>query len=141
MRRRIIPVGAAFVLLANCSWALAQGHMHGFGGGGGVAWVAAALFMHPAGDFEADPAWCRTATSRGRRRTGLSARQGWSVAIAPSVEGELSRDASSIPHVVIVNGRAAPSRKQAVQSHEEWTVRNACNVSLSRAAMCAERTG
>ena len=101
-----------------------------------TARVAAALFMHRAGDFEADPT-----TSRGRGRTGLSARLGWNVAIAPSVEGALSRGASSIRHVVIANGRAAPSPAQAVQSHEEWTDRNVYNVSLSRAAPPAERTG
>jgi len=33
MRRTVMPVGAGIVLFASCGLAVAQGHMHGFGGG------------------------------------------------------------------------------------------------------------
>ena len=51
MRRTVIPVGAALALFASYGWAVAQGHMHGFGGGGGMHGSAGVGFHAPGGGF------------------------------------------------------------------------------------------
>lgn len=49
MRRTIVPVGAAVVLLGSYGWAIAQGHMHGGGGGHGPG--GGGGFHAPGGGF------------------------------------------------------------------------------------------
>ena len=56
MRRTVITVGAGFVLLASYGWAIAQGHMHGFGGGPGMHGPGGGGgFRPPGGGFRSGP--------------------------------------------------------------------------------------
>src|SRR5215471_7163824 len=56
MRRMVISVGAGVVLLASYGWAVAQGHMHGFGGGGGMHGPGGGGGFHaPGGGFRSGP--------------------------------------------------------------------------------------
>jgi len=49
MRKIVIPVGAGIALVASCGLAVAQGHMHGFGGGGGGMHARGGAGFHAPG--------------------------------------------------------------------------------------------
>jgi len=52
----VISVGAGVVILASYGWAVAQGHMHGFGGGGGMHGPGGGGGSHaPGGGFRSGP--------------------------------------------------------------------------------------
>src|SRR5262249_56211709 len=72
MQSIVIPVGVGVALLASCGLAAAQGHMQGFGGGGGMHAPGGGGFHAPGGGggFRSGPSMAPRGTLQAPRAYG-----------------------------------------------------------------------